>query len=865
MHPYRSNGTIVCTSCPASIEFGIDLHSWSTGASFRGVKLVPPGTHVVSTATREGAPRAAFFLHLHEGAIAASAWHVENEYLQHPSSGGVDDALLVGIKTAISSLQLDPFLGAFPMEHSLVWSRLTNCITPAVLDRLQPIGGILLANNDSEELGEGSTADGVRLPPLRMSTSAAEDVDVDEPAMSVDEAPADATSAGAGASTGLAAGTASTSGTSAASDRKDESAGVGSGAPARRGARCYFSRIPGVGATATAAQRTAYGVDTSAALRSVWRQCMGAARSQATSASSDFSALGAQAQLLPDGRVVDLTESSTLGAKSSPSATQCSVCAAAAADDSLHSNALRHFIGELQFAFTSFLCGQSYSAFEQWKHLVDIVCRSEAAQLAVCGRTAPIPEECADKAAALSRDVAVEVPSSLFSSALAALREQLPHLPRDFFIDELSRKNFLGFSLSALVRTAAVHVALLQPSFVQEVARLSDAAAAAFPGWFVPGISRLAVSMVAEGLPGAPRSAEAEEAAAEATASSGPAVAFPAGAASGASGGVGASAATHASHVSAASASSHATAPFATADLLAALEAVAAADSVSAARRAASKPALGRSAEGRTAGATGMAVDGRATTAAAAASAGAAHDASDLAAARTAALAAIDALPTVSDYSSFGSGPSTAAHAVPPVAASPGATPRLHATAAAAGARASTGAGSGARVLSCLEELDGDGDGDEGHDEGLGEGSRHRDGLRPAAARVTSSQSKQMLHKASSPGGDPAASNGASRSFADVSHLLAALRDEGGDDDLPAFVPMTELGEFAPAVPASAGASEHHHDAARSAAAGLGRAMEAPESSAGGAGSGSVVASGSSTSVGVRTRGTRIVVVDDDE
>lgn len=545
---------------------------------------------------------------------------------------------------------------------------------------------------------------------------------------------------------------------------------------------------------------------------------MKATEADATSSSSDLSAAcGAQAQLLPDGRIVDVRTSGSGGSgagagasAASSLATQCAICAAAIEDRSISSRALRHLIGELQFAFASFLCGQSYAAFEQWKHLVDIICRSEEAQVAVCGRSRPSAD--ASKA---------ELPAQLYPAALAALREQLPHLPRDFFVDELSRRNFLGVSLAALVRTAAVKVGQLQPRFVHDVAQLCDAAAAAFPGWFVPGVSRLAVAMVAEGLSGAPRSAEDEEAAADAATSAVGAAGASADGSKGGSGDVGASAATHASHASAAASSSSASGTsFATADLLAALEAVAAAD--------------GRSVKGNSAAAP------HAPPRAAERATGPATDTAGLAAARSAALAAIDALPTVSDYDSMRGGGSAIAATVglaPPATATGGGAGRAMKPPSQGGPPTKA---AGWRLLSCAEELDVDGEGDDadGHDDDAKQtgSAAGRHGAAPAASgKATATATGAAV-------GSGKAQPAAASSFADVSHLLAALRDEGGDDDLPAFVPVTDLGEFAAAL---TGAGDGPVAAAT--------AVAAPQ------------AAPVAIAASPRTRAARLVVVDDDE
>lgn len=39
--------TIVFLNVPTGTEFGIDLKSWNTGHLFKGVKMIPPGIHII--------------------------------------------------------------------------------------------------------------------------------------------------------------------------------------------------------------------------------------------------------------------------------------------------------------------------------------------------------------------------------------------------------------------------------------------------------------------------------------------------------------------------------------------------------------------------------------------------------------------------------------------------------------------------------------------------------------------------------------------------------------------------------------------------------------------------------------------------
>ena len=78
---------------------------------------------------------------------------------------------------------------------------------------------------------------------------------------------------------------------------------------------------------------------------------------------------------------------------------------------------------ELQFAFVCFLVGQSYEAFEQWKLLINLMCNCEKAITEHVG---------------------------LYIEFLNVLYFQLKEMPEDFFVDTISKENFLTLNLHNL-------------------------------------------------------------------------------------------------------------------------------------------------------------------------------------------------------------------------------------------------------------------------------------------------------------------------------------------------------------------------------------------------------------------------------
>ena len=80
-------------------------------------------------------------------------------------------------------------------------------------------------------------------------------------------------------------------------------------------------------------------------------------------------------------------------------------------------------LGELQFAFICFLIGHVYEAFEHWKKLVQLLSTSTEA---------------------------MKRKKELFKQLISVLYFQLKEIPEDFFVDIVSRDNFLTVTLHEL-------------------------------------------------------------------------------------------------------------------------------------------------------------------------------------------------------------------------------------------------------------------------------------------------------------------------------------------------------------------------------------------------------------------------------
>lgn len=45
---FHQMGVLLLLDAPAQLEFGIDNISWQVGSKFKGIKLIPLGTHIIT-------------------------------------------------------------------------------------------------------------------------------------------------------------------------------------------------------------------------------------------------------------------------------------------------------------------------------------------------------------------------------------------------------------------------------------------------------------------------------------------------------------------------------------------------------------------------------------------------------------------------------------------------------------------------------------------------------------------------------------------------------------------------------------------------------------------------------------------------
>lgn len=128
-----SGAVLVLLSVPAGTEFGIDLHSWNISESFRGVKLIPPGVHLIfckslNTTTRKAGSPVGFFYNFTPGEILVKKWSNEDEQLDDEE---MTEEQIITLQNHVKALLRagDKFLVTYPFHIADIWIRMSSNIT----------------------------------------------------------------------------------------------------------------------------------------------------------------------------------------------------------------------------------------------------------------------------------------------------------------------------------------------------------------------------------------------------------------------------------------------------------------------------------------------------------------------------------------------------------------------------------------------------------------------------------------------------------------------------------------------------------------------------------------------------------------
>ena len=146
----QQGATILALDVPEGTEFGVDLRTYSVGAKFRGMKMVPPGLHLVlcgNEIAKSGA-----FVRLAAGEVRVLQWDPKTEML----TAEVPSEQAERLAAAVRRLEFDGSLGPYPLEAHAQWAALSRHVDERVLTRAGvPLGTFVVPG---EQLDAGVAA-----------------------------------------------------------------------------------------------------------------------------------------------------------------------------------------------------------------------------------------------------------------------------------------------------------------------------------------------------------------------------------------------------------------------------------------------------------------------------------------------------------------------------------------------------------------------------------------------------------------------------------------------------------------------------------------------------------------------------------
>ena len=117
------------------------MQTFLVGPKFKGIKMVPPGVHVISYAAADTlggyGPTTAFFARVRGGEVACWRWNPLEEILQRIT----DEQESSSLRNAVKSFQLDQNLAPYNLHAYPIWKQLAGYITEHTLDTVAPVGG----------------------------------------------------------------------------------------------------------------------------------------------------------------------------------------------------------------------------------------------------------------------------------------------------------------------------------------------------------------------------------------------------------------------------------------------------------------------------------------------------------------------------------------------------------------------------------------------------------------------------------------------------------------------------------------------------------------------------------------------------
>ncbi|KAK2430793.1 AAR2 protein family [Trifolium repens] len=137
----KTGATLLFLDVPQYTLVAIDTQMFSVGPAFKGIKMIPPGTHFVyySSSTRDGkefSPIIGFFIDVGPSEVIVRKWDQQEERLVK-----VSEEEEGRYSQAVKNMEFDQHLGPYNHSDYEDWKRLSNFITKSIIERHEPIGG----------------------------------------------------------------------------------------------------------------------------------------------------------------------------------------------------------------------------------------------------------------------------------------------------------------------------------------------------------------------------------------------------------------------------------------------------------------------------------------------------------------------------------------------------------------------------------------------------------------------------------------------------------------------------------------------------------------------------------------------------
>lgn len=137
-HYADKGATILLLDVPEQTHVAFDHQSFVVGPKFKGVKMLPPGTHMVSynAASRTGdfAPTSSFFVHLAPSQVYVRRWSTEQELLFELPADEAEP-----FQAGARRYDFDQNLAPYNLHAYQQWQSLSSCISQGVISRLSPL------------------------------------------------------------------------------------------------------------------------------------------------------------------------------------------------------------------------------------------------------------------------------------------------------------------------------------------------------------------------------------------------------------------------------------------------------------------------------------------------------------------------------------------------------------------------------------------------------------------------------------------------------------------------------------------------------------------------------------------------------